>query len=80
MEQIEGIPVPLRTVMSVGMMGGRRAYSERLDEFGRRLDMNLARRSENEEMIKEIENLLKEKGAFDGAPDFGEQEELDYFQ
>ena len=58
---------------------------ERLDEFGKRLDMSLARRSENEEMLKEIEKLLEEKSAIDGAPDYGEQEEfdqeeLDYFQ
>ena len=67
--------------MSVGMA----SLLERLDIFGKRLDMSLARRSENEEMIKEIEKLLKEKRAIDGAPNYGEQEEfdqkeLDYFQ
>ena len=50
---------------------------ERLDEFGQRLHTSLARRSENEEIIKEIEKILKEKCAIDGAPDYGEQEELD---
>ena len=58
---------------------------ERLDDFGKRLDMSLARRSENEEVIEEIEKLLEEKSAIDGARDCGEQEEfdqeeLDYFQ
>ena len=64
---------------------------ERLDEFGKRLDMSLARRSENEEMIRELEKELKEKCAIDSADvssqkkirweldplDFGRQEELD---
>ena len=40
---------------------------ERLDEFGKRLDMSLARRSENEEMIRELEKELKEKCAIDSA-------------
>ena len=63
---------------------------ERFDEFGKRLDLSLARRSENEGMIKQIETMLKEKTAIEIAdvtekkvrwhpdpPDFGEQEELD---
>ena len=63
---------------------------EFLDEIGKRLDMSLARRLENEEMIKEIGKLLEEKHAIDSTdviatkvrwepdpPDFGEQEELD---
>ena len=60
---------------------------ERLDEFGKRLDRSLARRSENEEMIKEIGKLLEENRAIVfakrkvrwelDAPDFDEQEELD---
>ena len=62
-------------------------------EFGMRLDVSLGRRSENEEMIIEIEKILKEKYAIDSAdvrwepdpPDFGwqeelDQEELDYLQ
>ena len=40
---------------------------EPLDEFGKRLDMSLARRSENKEMIKEIEKILEEKCAIDSA-------------
>ena len=55
---VETIPlerVQLRTVeQSVSLF-------ERLDEIGKRLDMSLARRSENEEMIKEIGKLLEEK-------------------
>ena len=63
---------------------------ERLDINGKRLDMSLSRRLENEEMIKEIGKLLEEKHAIDSTdviatkvrwepdpPDFGEQEELD---
>ena len=34
---------------------------ERLEEFGKRLDLSLARRSENAEMNKEIGNLMEEK-------------------
>ena len=64
------------TVKSVGMMGGWGAYST-FDEFGKRLDMSLARRSENEETIKEIEKILEEKCAIGGVPDYGEQEEFD---
>ena len=40
---------------------------ERLDEFGKRLDMSLARLPENEEMIRELEKELKEKCAIDSA-------------
>ena len=40
---------------------------ERLDEFCKRLDMSLARRSENEAMIRELEKELKEKCAIDSA-------------
>ena len=40
---------------------------ERLDEFGKRLDMSLARRSENEAMIRELEKEVKEKCAIDSA-------------
>ena len=63
---------------------------ERLDDFGKRLDVSLARRSENETAIKELEQMLKEQRAVNSAgansekvrwepdpPDFEEQEELD---
>ena len=40
---------------------------ERLEEFDKRLEMSLARRSENEELIKEIVRLLEEKRAIDSA-------------
>ena len=64
---------------------------DRLDEFGKRRDMSLARRSENEEMIREIEKTVKEKMCsrrcgFDchkkvrwepDPLDFGKQEDLD---
>ena len=59
---------------------------ERLDEIGKRLDMSLARRLENAQMIKEIGKLLEEQRAIDSAdviatkvrwepdpPEFGEQ-------
>ena len=87
-EQNEDIPVPqaFGSDSHVCRHDGRVAsLLDRLDEFGKRLDMSLARRSENEEMIKEIEKILKDKCAIDSAPVFGEpeeldQEELDYFQ
>ena len=97
-EQIEDTPVPQAVASDspVRRQNDGRVASllESLDEFGKRLDMSLARRSENEEMIKEIEKLLDEKRAIDSAdviakkkvrwepdpPDFGEQEELDYFE
>ena len=75
-EQNEDIPVPQAFGLDslVCRHDGRVAsLLERLGEFGKRLDMSLARRSENEEMIKEIEKTLKEKCAIDGAPDYGEQ-------
>ena len=40
---------------------------ERLEEFDRRLDMSLASRSENEELIREIMGLLGEKPAIDSV-------------
>ena len=40
---------------------------ERVEEFGKRLDLSLKRLSENEEMIKEIGKLLEEKRAIDRA-------------
>ena len=43
------------------------SFFERLDEIGKRLEMSLARQSENEEMIKEIGSLLEEKRAIDRA-------------
>ena len=87
-EQIEDIPVPQAFGSDSYVCrhdGWVASLLERLDEFGKRLDMSLARLSENEEMIKEIEKILKGKCAIDGAPDNGEQEELDqeeldYFQ
>ena len=59
----EDIPVPqaFGSDSHVCRHDGRVAsILERLEEFGKRLDMSLARRSENEEMIKEIEKLLEE--------------------
>ena len=52
---------------------------ERLEEFDKRLEMSLARRAENDEMIKEIGILLEEKKRAmrkPDSPDF-EQEEWD---
>ena len=40
---------------------------ERLDDFGKRLDVSLARRSENEAAIKELEQMLKEQRAVNSA-------------
>ena len=95
MELIEDIPVPEAggSDTPVRRQNDVRVASlfERHDEFGKRLDMSLARLSENEEMMKEIEKLLEEKRAINSAdviakqkvrwepdpPDFGEQEELD---
>ena len=71
-EQNEDIPVPQAFLSDshVSRHDGRVAsLLERLDEFGKRLDLSLAR--ENVEMIKEIEKLLEEKRAIDGAQDFG---------
>ena len=59
---------------------------ERLEEFDKRLEMSLARRSENDEMIKEIGKLLEEKRAMwePDPPDFEQegfdQEDLDYLR
>ena len=58
---------------------------ERL-EFDKRLEMSLARRSENDEMIKEIGKLLEEKRAMwePDPPDFEQegfdQKDLDYLR
>ena len=52
---------------------------ERLEDFDKRLEMSLARRAENDEMIKEIGILLEEKKRAmrkQVSPDF-EQEEWD---
>ena len=40
---------------------------ERLDDFGMHLDVSLARRSENEAAINELEQLLKEQRAVNSA-------------
>ena len=54
---VETIKVnPLERVQQRAVEQSVRLF-ERLDEFGKRLDMSLARRSENEEMIKEIGKL-----------------------
>ena len=70
-EQIEDIPVPQAfgsDCQACRQNDGRVAsLLERLDEFGKRVDVSLVRRSEHEELIKEIETTLKDECAIDSA-------------